>query len=247
MATNKINVDFTYDYTWEVEAAASEDKSTSVLKYKDDYDGWLTRCPAFGTEHPDLDGYLLAKIKASREPGDQIAVTCTYECTNYASDVPGRPGGEEPVSRFGVRVGGREEHILTNGFASTLTEKELKALYAISNGSEADEKNRKWETDVTSDTGLAILAKIRKGNTAYKTGGIIYFQRTTVDSLADLRYSKLFKIDDPPGSPGGATNGWLYLGGDLDPSADGATWAVEFQWEYSPDGWDTDLYSDPPP
>lgn len=243
MAVNKLHVALARDYTWEFEGAQGEDKQKSVLKYKDDYDGWIARCPLYGSAHPDLTGFYLVGLKAAREPGDQIAVTCLYEANSWTSAYPGRPAGSAATARYAVRVNGRDEHILSNEFASGLAESELKALYAISNGNETDEAGKKWESLVTSADGLAILAKIRKGNVAYKTGGVIYIERKLVNALSSLRFTNLYKIDTPPGGVGGVTNGWLYLGGDLEPSPDGTTWQAEFQWEYSPDGWDADLYS----
>ena len=83
MAVRKTKVLKQLDYTWDFEASAKDNSPKSVLRYKDDFSGWASRCPLFGSEHPDLPGFLLVDIKASREPGDQIAVTLHYEANAF--------------------------------------------------------------------------------------------------------------------------------------------------------------------
>lgn len=255
MASNKINVALAYDTPWEYEGTQGSDKATATLKYKDDFSGWATRCPAYGTAHPDLTGFTLARIKASREPGDQIAVTLIFEANDFATDLPGRPGGEAANPRYSVRVSGREEPLLTipkigDDLLSGLAEIEIKALNAIANGQETDESGAQWETQITSDPGLYLLQRIRKGNTAYKTGGVVFVERRLIKTLTDLRYASLYKIDTPPGPYAdicNVENAWLYLGGDIEPAPDGASWFAEFQWELNPDGWEVPIYGIPTP
>jgi hypothetical protein len=243
MAVRKTNVFKTHDYTWTYRATQGEDKAKSQLRYKDDFSGWASRCPLFGSEHPDLPGFALIDIAADREAGDQISVGLTYEATASTTDIPGRPGSDEATARYSVQVSGREEHILTNSFAADLDATELKALLAISNGNETDDAGAQWEALVKSDTGQTLLAKIRKGNVAVKSGGIVYIERKIITALSQLDYANFYKIDTPPGPASGEANSWLYLGGNAEPNADGLTWNAEKQWEFSPDGWDTDLYS----
>lgn len=242
MAANKINVLKTRDYTWKFKGKFSEDTATAVLKYKDDFDGWATRCPYYGEVHPDLPSFNLVEIDADKEAGEVIAVTLTYESYSFSAEIPGKPGSEEPTPRYSVRIAGREEHILTNPFADGLDDTELKALLAISNGTEDKDGGGSYAADVTTTEGLAILAKIRKGNVATKTGGLVYLERKVTDSLADINFTKLYKTGAPPGPVGGAATSWLYIGADADQSTDGLFYNLERQWEYSPDGWDADLY-----
>ena len=243
MAVRKTKVLKQLDYTWDFEASAKDNSPKSVLRYKDDFTGWASRCPLFGSEHPDLPGFLLVDIKASREPGDQIAVTLHYEANAFNADYPGREAADAAEPRYSVQIAGREEHILTYSFADPLTDAERKALLAISNGSETDDSGATWESQVTSAEGLAILAKIRKGNVAYKAGGLIYTERKLITALTELEYAKIGKIDNPPGPAGGQTNSWLYISASAEPTADGKAWQAEKQWEFSPDGWDEDLYT----
>jgi hypothetical protein len=241
-SVRKTNVLLTRDYTWKFKGKFSEDSATSVLKYKDDFDGWQTRCPLYGTAHPDLPGFVLIEIEADREPGDQIAVTLNYEVNSHTAEYPGKPGSEGATPRYSVSITGIEEHILTNAFASELDETEIKALLNISNGNEDKADNSKWEDDVTTANGLALLAKIRKGNVSVKSNSVIYTERKLIDGLDELNYANVNKREKPPGPVGGTATNWLFIGATADPSADGETWTMERQWQFSPDGWDTDLY-----
>jgi hypothetical protein len=238
----KTNVLLTRDFTWKFKGKASDDNATSVLRYKDDFADWQTRCPLYGDPHPDLPDFKLTEIEADREPGDQIAVTLTYEANTFAVELPGKPGAEEATARYSASITGREEHILTNPFASELSETELKALLNISNGSENKDDGSAWDTDVTSENGIALLSKIRKGNVACKSNSVIYTERKLVNSLSEINYSAVNKRQSPPGPATGGAANWLYIGANADPSEDGETWTLERQWEFSPTGWDPDLY-----
>jgi len=242
MAANKLSISKANDSTWTYRASASEDKATATLRYRDDFIGWASRCPKFKSEHPDLPAFTLVEISASRVDGDLIDVDLTYEATALGTEYPGRDASDETPARYSVQIAGREEHVLTNSFAAGLSETELKALYAISNGTEAAEDGTPYEDDVTSTNGLALLAKIRKGNTHYKTGGITYIERKVVNTLSALNTATIGKRDNPPGGVAGGAAKWLYVGATAEPQDTGETWSLERQWEFTPAEWDNDLY-----
>ena len=240
----KTNVLLTRDYTWKFKGKSSEDTATSVLRYKDDFDGWATRCPLYGEVHPDLPAFKLIEIEADREPGDQIAVTLTYEANSFSAEYPGRPGSSEATPRYSVSITSVDEHILSSDYAvdAELSRKELDALQAISSGTMEKSDGSKYSLDITSDVATSLLAKIDKGNVDVKSNSLIYTETKLTDTLADLEFSNINKRERPPGDvPGGADN-WLYIGANADPSTDGEAWTITREWQYSPNGWDEDLY-----
>jgi len=244
MAENLISVDKTYDPTWEYEVSAGEDKPTALISYTDKYEGWASRCPLVNSDHPDIGALKLDKIKASRQPGGLIKVDLSYVGSANAG-VPGKsPDSEEATAKYYVQVSGREEHVLSNKYAENLETEEITALYAISNGTLADENGTAYESQITSDVGQSLLAKIKKGNTHYTTGSITYGQRKVIKSLEDLEVLKFGKQYKPPGPVGGNAKNWLYISASADPaSTDEVAWQMDRQWMFSPDGWDDDLYA----
>jgi hypothetical protein len=243
MSARKTNIVKTNEATWTYRARASDDKLTAEISYKDDFLGWGTRCPKFGSAHPDLTGFSLVGIDAAREEGEQIRVMLSYETAAEGAEYPGRdPSALTP--RYSAQASGREEHILANPYAADITDAERKALLAISNGTEADDAGNNYQDSVTSEAGLALLAKIRKGTVAYKTGGLIYVERKTIKKLSDLEYLNIGKRQKPPDLSGASKENWLYVSATAEPSDDGKSWTLERQWEYSPEGWDADLYPD---
>lgn len=245
MSVRKTNVQKNFDSTWEYEIASSEDRPSAQLAYKDDFVGWASRVPKLNSAHPDLPSLKLERIKASRQEGDQILVTLIYSSMSKTGN-PGQPDKEDAgVKKYYVQYSSGEEHILTNEFAAELSETELTALYAISNGTLADESGTPYKDSVTSANGLALLEKITKGNVACKSGSLIYGERKVITTLEDINYAKLNKIDTPPGPVGGGENSWLYLSASAEPApTDEEAWQLDRQWQFSPNGWDTDLYSD---
>lgn len=246
MSVDKLNVTKTFDSTWEYEVSAGEDRPTAHISYVDDFVGWASRCPLVNSSHPDIPNLKLEKIKAKRLDGELIQVDLSYIAMAYAG-VPGKPPqSEEATAKYYVQVAGREEHILTNPYAANLSEIELKALFAISNGTEKDEQGNAYKDVIESAEGLALLAKIYKGNVAYKTGTIIYGQRKVIRSLSELELSDFGKRNMPPGNVGGGAANWLYISASADPvPTDEQAWQADRQWEYSPNEWDQDLYTTP--
>jgi len=244
MSENLINVTKTFDSTWEYEVSAGEDKPTAQISYKDKFQGWASRCPLVNSSHPDIPPLKLEKIKAKREEGGRVKVDL-FDVALTNAGVPGRaPESASVTAKYYVQVANREEHILTNSFASEVSEEELKALYAISNGTVADENGVAYDSVIVSETGLALLAKIRKGNTHYVAGTIIYGERKVITSLSELNLSLYGKQDMPPGGVGGGASNWLYISASADPvNTDEVAWQADKQWQYSPEGWDDDLYA----
>jgi len=244
MSVNKLNVEKLFDSTWEYEVSAGEDKPTANISYTDDFVGWASRCPTVNSAHPDIPTLLLEKIKAKRLEGEQIKVDLFYVAMAN-SGVPGKPAqSDEATAKYYVQVAAAEEHILSNNFCSELDIVEIKALFAIANGTEADEAGTPYENSITSDNGLAVLAKIRKGNISFKKGTIIYGQRKVIRALADLELGKFGKRNEPPGGVGGSEANWLYVSASADPVATSeVAWQADRQWEYRAEGWDADLYT----
>jgi len=238
----KTNVLLTRDYTWKFKGKSSDDSATSILRYKDDYDGWRTRCPLYDSAHPDLPDFKLTEIEADREPGDQIAVTLTYEIQSFSAEYPGKPGSEEPTPRYAVAINEGEEHILTSAFADPLSLAEREVLMIISNGVGSKEEYNELSAQISSDVGLALLPKIAKGNISVITDTVVYTERKLADSLDQLDYANINKRQQPPGPVGGNASNWLYIGGSADPSEAGDAWTITKNWKYSPDGWDEDIY-----
>lgn len=248
MSVRKTNVIKAFDSSWDYSISAGDDKATAHLSYKDDFVGWASRCPFLNSEHPDLPGLKLSTIKASREDGEQVVVKMDYVSLG-TNGAPGKPptADGEATAKYYVVMNSSDEHILTSGYASALSETERQYLYAISNGSMEGENGQKLSDLVTSDLGKSLLEKITKGNVSFRMGGVVYGQKRVITSLATLNFPKLGKIDTPPGPVGGSTGRWLYISASAEPvPTDEVAWQADFQWQYSPltGGWDNDLYGD---
>lgn len=232
---------------WKYSVKLGEDKATASGSYKDDFQGWATRCPLLGSGHPDLAGMILIEIDASREEGDQIKVDLKYESSAATAQYPGRATDPTKAKRYALEISNGEEHILTASiYGDNLTPLELKALFAISNGTEGKDDNAgAYETDITSVLGLSCLAKIRKGTVARKSSGLIWVEKSVTENLADVDYPKIDTIQTPPGLPTPEANKWLYRGTPAMETPEGGFYELEKRWEYSPNGWDTDLYAPP--
>lgn len=248
MSANKINVVKTEGVEWEYEISSTTDKPSATIVYTDDFQGWGSRAPLLNTPHPDLPQLLLEKIKAKRKDGDQIEVTLSYVALTEAG-VPGKPAvSDSRTSKYYLQGSTGEEHILTNAYCSDIPENELKALFAISNGTEEDKNGNSYADTIATEKGLNVLAKIRRGTVACKAGSIVYGQRKIIKDLSELEFDYLAKIYDvPPGPVVDDGNQWLYVGGSASPvNTDQKAWEMDRQWLYSPDGWDDNLYRTPP-
>jgi hypothetical protein len=239
----KHNVQKTIEEGWTYKASAGSEKVSITGSYKDNFKGWMDRCPNFGSAEPSIPGMVLVDIIASEEPGDMIKVSLVYEQT-LKGDYPGRGKDHDTIKRYSVELSNGEEHILShNRYGSNLEDIELKALFAISNGTETkDEGAGNYADDITSELGLECLAKVRKGTVARKSCGIIWVEKFNTENLSDIEYSKFLKTELPPGGVGGSANKWLYLGTPATESEQGGIFSLEKRWEYSPDGWDAELY-----
>ena len=235
----KRNVVKTITSEWKYSIGASDQKATASGSYKDDFQGWADRCPLLGSAHPDIPSMILINIDASREDGDVIKIDLKYESSKL--EMPGRPGSSETIKRYAVELSNGEEHILTHTRYEDLAEIELKALFNISNGTE-EGKNGDYAGQITSELGIECLAKIRKGVVARKNAGVIWVEKFMTEDLEDINFPNFNKTELPPGGVGGAAKNWLYLGTGAVEEAAGEIYAIEKRWEYSPDGWDEDLY-----
>lgn len=243
---NKISVVKTPTSEWKYSIKLGEDKITASGSYTDDYQGWTNRIPILGTAHPDIIGMILIGIDATREEGDMIKVDLKYESSAGTAQYPGRPPSAENQKRYALEITRGEEHILTSIiYGDNLPEAEIEALMAISNGT-SKEEFEELKALITSDLGLAALAKIRTGFIARKSSGIIWVEKSTTDNLADVEEALINTIYLPPGPVPDATEAnWLYLGTPATETAEGGYYDLEKRWEHKTDGWDTDIYGAP--
>lgn len=249
MSATHVNVFKTHDYTWEIEVSSDSNKVPSKLKYTDSFEGWKDRCPLLDSAHPDFAGMVLKKIKASRIPGNLIEVELNYESWETTAQFPGRPKGGKEIKLYDVEIGEGEEPLLAHKRYASLSEKERTALTEIQNGNiYKDEAGKElWEKAITSDRGKEALAKIRKGINATKVSGLIYVEKSTIKSLADIDYAKVNTIQTPPsGASTPSGYNWLYITPRVTANADGKTWNIEKRWQLSGSGgWDAELYAAP--
>lgn len=249
MSATHVNVVKTHDYTWEIEVSSDSNKVTSKLKYSDTFVNWQDRCPALGSAHPDFSGMVLKKIKASRIPGNIVEVELAYESWDVSASYPGRPADTDPITLYDVEIGEGEEPLLAHKRYAELSTAERTALSEILNGNiYKDEATKElWEKAITSERGLEALSKIRKTITSTKVSGLIYIEKKTITSLADIEYAKVNTIQEPPaGADTPSGYNWLYITPRVTANADGASWQIEKRWQLSGSGgWDAQLYAAP--
>lgn len=229
---------------WEYSASTSSDKATSTIAYTDRFDGWMGRAPMGGSPHPDLPGMVLVELDSKMIDGGLIRVICKFETNDFSLSYPGRsPKGAE---RFDMEVSTAEEHILTHPRYSDLSEDERRALYHLANASDTDESGAKWEDMVTTEKGLEVLAKIRKGNTHYLEPRLVWTRRFNLRSVSQVDLDKVGKIDTPPGgAPVDGSRNYLNMGLAARQDDDAKGFNAEQRWELSgPEGWDPDLYGE---
>lgn len=246
----KINVIPTADYTWEYESEAGDSKVKSTLKYKDNYSGWIERVPEENTEHPDIPGMKLIKIKASREEGDIIAVTLSYESTDYEITYPGRPARETSLERFLADPNLNDEPLLTHPKFSALAAEYQEAISEYSNGDRTEEEYATAAAICTDETtGLPFLEALRKGQDSWRSPNVIWSRKRIVKSLTEIPFASIGKITsvpkDPENKPADVEGyNWMYLAPDLANTADGLAYEVTEYWERSLEGgWNTYFYA----
>lgn len=243
----KINVVKLDSVEWDFELEVGTNKVTAKGAYRDSYPGWMARCPAGGSAHPDISALLLKKISAKRVEGDLIDVTLSFECNDPEATYPGREPGK--VKRYTIEPTTGEEPLLTFHKLTDLDDQSQEALGELLASSRTKEDFAKAVAAIGADPlALFALAKIRKGVEAYRSAGIIWVERFSTKNLADMNCAKFYKIDnDVPGDPPPLADGanWLYIPGSADPHEDGKTWDMERKWEASLEGgWDAWFYGE---
>ena len=242
MAANKINVRKTRDSTWEYEVKADDAVATLDLAYTDDSAGWAARCPMLGSGCDDIPGLELQRIKTAGLDGGQIRIALHYEGTS--SKAPGRNPDAPAVTRYDVEIATGEENLLTHPYYDDLTELERRGLLSIMNGNELDDAGSPWSVALTSALALHALARIRKGFVSWLKPSVIYVERSTITTLADLNFLTVGKKESPPGPVAAMPGHWLYLGATATNAADGLSWSRERRWRFSDTEWDS-LYDVP--
>ncbi len=254
----KNNALLTEGALWTYEIKSGDSKAKSVISYKDDYQGWETRCPHEGSEHPDIKNLALVKINAAREEGDLITVNLTYESANWKTDVPGRSSGEKSQERFLARPSLNDEPLFTHPKFKELSLEAQQALltYQASERSESDYADATLVITDPLNEGV-FLEAVKSGQDSWRAPQFIWSRKRIIEKIADIDLAKIGKIDAPPKDPNGdpatpADHNWLYLAPDISHSADGKSYEIEEHWHLSyKGGWDPYIYgptsSTPPP
>lgn len=237
-----INIDQVTEAPFELDIQAGSDKATLATEYTDAYDGWKSRCPRFGSQHPEEPTFYLVSIKASREGGGMIRVKLGYEA-HTANQWPMPPAGGT-TKRYAGEPTLEEVSILASDYASAIADSERIALQQIINGEVTKEDGTDWADDVSSTEGLAVLAKVRKGITSVLEPGFQWVETFITTNLSDFELGNIGKIETPPGSaPSGGSRNYLRMPGNFRMTEDGSAWQMEKRWQMSgKTGWDTDLY-----
>lgn len=242
MAENHILIDQETEVPYDFTATSSSDKAQLQTEYTDAFDGWKSRCPKFGSAHPEDNIFYLVSIKASREPGNLVRVKLGYE--SFAASASYQPGGGT-IKRYAVEPALETVSILASDFAKDLSTAEKTALNQILNGTETKDDGSSWADDVASETGLAVLGKIRAGTTSVEIANFHWVETFISANLSDFDLGDTNKIDTPAGPvptmPAGYT--WRRVASPVRQTADGLAWEGDRRWQLSgPKGWDTDLY-----
>lgn len=240
----KHNVVKLEDVEWEFELEVGSNKVTAKGGYRDDYENWMARCPIPGSAHPDITALTLKKISAKRQEGWVIDVKLSYECNDPDANYPGREKGK--IKRYHMEPSAGEEPLLTNQLFKDLTDAEQQVIIGLMNsGKQAGDFSYATE-NTSSEQADKAIAKIRKGIEAYRNPGLIWVERFSTNTLADVELPKILKtVAEPPGNApsAGSERDWLRLAPTVNPHDDGKTWDIENRWELSlPGKWDPDLY-----
>jgi len=241
----KRNIRLEFDATWEYEVGLDKDSANSELAYEDNFEGWESRMPILGSEHPDIRNLKLVKIKSKLQEGGKIRVMLSYAAA--AIDVPGFENNSQRTQRYGIEPGLSDEPILTFHKLRTLDDdtKEALSVYYNSNRTKADYEAA---NDAIGDNEAAnqALQAMRDGQDYYRNPQMTWIRRSKVRSLAGLGTDKIGKIDNPPGNPppGPPGSNWMYIVPIINPTEDGDAWNVEERWEQSYEGgWNPFFYS----
>lgn len=244
MSVKKTNVVKLDSVDWEFEMEVGSNKVIGKGVYRDTYPGWMTRAPAFNSNHPDIPALLLKKINAKRVDGDMIDVSLGYECNNPEANYPGRPAGK--IKRYHMEPAMGEEPLLTNYIFKDLTDTEKDAAQALLASGKTSEDFATAVGILTSTGGVKFIAKVRRGMEAYRSPGLVWVERFSTTNLDDVELTKILKtVASPPGDcpSAGANRDWLRLAPTVNPHDDGETWDIENRWELSLEGkWDADFY-----
>jgi hypothetical protein len=248
----KVGVIPTADYTWEYDSEAGDSMVKSTLRYKDNYSGWIERVPEENTEHPDIPGMKLVKIKAIREEGDLIAVTLSYESTDFETAYPGRPAREASLERFLADPNLNDEPLLTHPKFAALDPEYQEAISEYAN-SDRSEEDYATAAAICTDaaTGLEFLNALRKGQDSWRAPNVIWSRKRIVKSLSEIPFASIGQITsvpkDPDNKPADVEGfNWMYLAPDLANTADGLAYEVTEYWERSyQGGWNAYFYAPP--
>lgn len=250
----KTNVLKTRDFTWDYEASAKDDKAKSVLKYRDDFTGWASRCPKFYSAHPDIPGMQLVDIKAKKLEGEQIEVTLDYEVMDWTAEYPGRSPGDKATERFYIDPSLSDEPVFTFTKFADLSDEMKAALRDYQASDRTDNDYNVCNGVVGGDeNALAFLNALAKGQESWRAPRVVWVRKRSVKSISELPLDLIGKIDDPPQDKDGNPDtpdgySWMYLAPTVTPSADGRTYDVEERWERSDEGgWNEFFYTAPTP
>lgn len=254
MSARKTNVLKTRDHTWEYEASAKDDKAKAVLKYRDDFSGWASRCPKFYSAHPDIPGMQLVDLKAKKLEGDQIEVVLYYEVMDWTAEYPGRTPGDAATKRFYMDPSLSDEPILTFHKFADLDSTMQAALrdYQASDRT-GDDYNTCNGIVGGDENALAFLVAMDKGQESWRAPRVVWVRKRSVKNLNEIDFDLVGKIDEPPTDKDGNPTtpegyNWMYLAPIVTPSADGQTYDAEERWERSDEGgWNTFFYATTPP
>lgn len=246
MSSVQINTIQTFDYKWSYKAALSDDKVSSVLKYKDQFQGWLARTPAFKSAHPDILGLKLVEIDAEREEGGLIAVTLKYEAS--AASIPGFDNDARP-SKYHLEPTLSDEPILTFHKIQDWDDDVKQALRDFLNSDRlaADYNKALGAVGLANNDAITVLSAIADGQESYLNPQVIWSRKKQIASLSSVPLDKIGKIDIPPGdAPTPDNTNWLYLAPLISQNPEGS-FELEERWQRSYEGgWKEFFYASSP-
>lgn len=245
----------TFQAEWTYDDPGDGSGATLVAVYEDDWEqgNWLARLPARGTappaaQFPEFATFILQGRTAVREAGEKVKVTLRYAATVGAGE---EEEGEEAGKRYSMQISLAEEPVLTHPRYEDLPDVERVALVQILAGQrfKTEEGKELWRSDVTTELGLELLAKIEDGIEAYLEPKLIWQERQRVDWDAwedEAVIADAGNIEDevPGDPPTGGNRNYLYMGARLEQDESGEFADLVREWELSGrNGWDEELYN----